>query len=200
MPKSTFFRLNEKKRKKVDVALIKEFSRVSFEKVSITNIIKEAEIPRGSFYQYFEDKEDAINYIIKKVITVEYKKVSVILEEKKGDIFETFLYLYDYAIQESKTKDKYKLAKNILLELRKRNINILNYDKNLLKDIIKLINVENLRIKTENDILYILKVLIIIIRTTIIEFVSGAKNIEESREETIKMMELFKLGIQKNNI
>ena len=53
MPKQTFFNLKEDKKEKIEKALIKEFSRNSFEKASISNIILEANIPRGSFYQYF---------------------------------------------------------------------------------------------------------------------------------------------------
>ena len=199
MPKSTFFRLNEEKRSKIDEALIKEFNRVSFERASISNIVKEAKIPRGSFYQYFEDKEDAINYIIKKVITVEYEKVYSIMKEKNGDIFEAFLCLYDYSIQETIVNNNYKLVRNILLELRKRNINILNYDKKMIEDIIKLINIDNLKIETEDDLFYVLKMLIIIIRTIVIEVVSKNKTIEKGKKDIIKMFELLKIGI-KNNI
>ncbi|WP_225350832.1 TetR/AcrR family transcriptional regulator [Lacticaseibacillus camelliae] len=58
MPKPTFFRLAETKRKRLIKAAYDEFSRASFQDASISNIIKEAGIPRGSFYQYFEDKSD----------------------------------------------------------------------------------------------------------------------------------------------
>ena len=40
----------------------KEFSRLPLKDASIANIIKDAEIPRGSFYQYFENKEDLYYY------------------------------------------------------------------------------------------------------------------------------------------
>ena len=60
MPTKTFFNLREEKRQRIEKALINEFSKSSFEQASITNIIKEANIPRGSFYQYFVDKKDAI--------------------------------------------------------------------------------------------------------------------------------------------
>ena len=66
MPKDTFYHLNIQKRERIEKALEKEFSRTSFEKASISKIIKEANIPRGSFYQYFEDKEDAIQYMVEK--------------------------------------------------------------------------------------------------------------------------------------
>ena len=60
MPKSTFYNLNNEKREKIEKALKNEFTRNTFEKASISNIIEEAQIPRGSFYQYFEDKEDGL--------------------------------------------------------------------------------------------------------------------------------------------
>ena len=56
MPKETFLKLpNEKK----------EFERVPIEEVSIKNIVENAEIARGSFYQYFESKEDLLRFYIK---------------------------------------------------------------------------------------------------------------------------------------
>ena len=57
MPKETFLRLSEDKKEKILSAAKKEFSRVTLEEVSIKNIVEDAEIARGSFYQYFEDKE-----------------------------------------------------------------------------------------------------------------------------------------------
>ena len=65
MPKETFLKLpNEKKEKKIKAAQ-KEFERVPIEEVSIKNIVENAEIARGSFYQYFESKEDLLRFYIK---------------------------------------------------------------------------------------------------------------------------------------
>ena len=47
------------------VAAENEFLENSFDAASINRIIKEAAIPRGSFYQYFESKEDLLIYILK---------------------------------------------------------------------------------------------------------------------------------------
>ena len=65
MPKQTFYNLKEEKREKIEQALLKEFSNNTFEGASISNIIAEAQIPRGSFYQYFESKEDLLRFYIK---------------------------------------------------------------------------------------------------------------------------------------
>ena len=41
-----------------------EFMSKAYEKVSISQIVSRAKIAKGSFYQYFEDKEDLYTYII----------------------------------------------------------------------------------------------------------------------------------------
>ena len=48
-------------------AMIDEFSQVPFSQASINRIIKLAGIPRGSFYQYFTDKEDAYRTVLSKI-------------------------------------------------------------------------------------------------------------------------------------
>ena len=91
MPKETFYHLSTEKREKVEKALEKELGRTTFEKASISKIVEEANIPRGSFYQYFEDKEDAIKYVMEKYIILEKETVKKILKETKGNIFEASL-------------------------------------------------------------------------------------------------------------
>ena len=64
MPKDTFLNLSEDKKNKIINAAKKEFARVPIEEASIKNIVEEAELARGSFYQYFESKEDLLKYIL----------------------------------------------------------------------------------------------------------------------------------------
>ena len=154
MPKNTFLNLNEEKRKKIETALINEFSRETFEEASISNIILEAKIPRGSFYQYFEDKQDAIQYIIEKYLKLEHEKICQILLETEGDIFEASLKMYDYIIKESRDNYRLRLFKNILQELRKSNNNFFDdkYAIESKKKIDKIINIDNLKIEKEDDL------------------------------------------------
>ena len=65
MPKETFLKLPEEKKNKIIKAAKKEFERVPFEQTSIKNIVEEAEIARGSFYQYFNSKEDLLRIYFK---------------------------------------------------------------------------------------------------------------------------------------
>jgi len=64
MPTSTFWNLPESKKEKIRNAAVKELASVSFDKVSINKIIKDADISRGSFYMYFEDIYDLIFYLM----------------------------------------------------------------------------------------------------------------------------------------
>jgi TetR/AcrR family transcriptional regulator len=64
MPKKTFFNLPETKRSRFLSIAIDEFARNPYDVASISNIVREAGIAKGSFYQYFEDKQDLYRYLV----------------------------------------------------------------------------------------------------------------------------------------
>ncbi len=66
MPKETFYNLSEEKRQRIINSAEKEFFRVPLSKASIANIVTRAQIPRGSFYQYFDDLNDLYHYFFEK--------------------------------------------------------------------------------------------------------------------------------------
>lgn len=67
IPTQTYFNLNEAKQSRILDAAINEFTKRNLENAKLSNIIKESKIPRGSFYQYFEDKDDLYRYIFEKI-------------------------------------------------------------------------------------------------------------------------------------
>lgn len=67
MPKKTFFNLSDEKRRRIVDAALQEFAAHSFNEASINQIIKYADIPKGSFYQYFTNKEDLYLYFLGEV-------------------------------------------------------------------------------------------------------------------------------------
>ncbi len=102
MPKSTFFNLPDEKKDKIFEAAVNEFSQNHYGKITIDKIVQKAEIPKGSFYQYFENKDDLYVFLFnqignKKKYTIEKAKkniekldfksyIMLLLEE--GDRFE----------------------------------------------------------------------------------------------------------------
>ena len=71
MVHTTFFRLREEKRERIFAAARREFSEHVHEKSSINRILDEAGVPKGSFYQYFDDKSDLFFLCISSV----YRKI-----------------------------------------------------------------------------------------------------------------------------
>src|SRR5512147_284534 len=64
MPKPTFFNLPQEKRETIMNAAIEEFAEYGLENASTNRIVKNSGIAKGSFYQYFEDKEDVFRHLM----------------------------------------------------------------------------------------------------------------------------------------
>lgn len=198
MPKDTFYNLSDEKRKKIEKALEKEFSRTTFEKSSISNIIEAADIPRGSFYQYFEDKEDAEKYIVQKYILKENALFKKFLKENDGDIFKIAIKGFDYIISETQKKNKNNLFANILQDMRKNNISIFSEEDNKdFKEIKDEIDTSILNIKDINDEKYIIKIIFLVVRTSAFDVIRKKATIEEARKELEKQIEILKRGMKK---
>ncbi len=63
MPNKAFMHLEEQKRKRLITSALNEFSKYPYDQISINRIIQSIDMPRGSFYLYFNDKEDLYLYI-----------------------------------------------------------------------------------------------------------------------------------------
>jgi AcrR family transcriptional regulator len=67
VPTDTYINLPEEKQNRIFEAALNEFSKKNFSESKLSNIVKEAKIPRGSIYQYFEDKLDLYKYVFNKL-------------------------------------------------------------------------------------------------------------------------------------
>lgn len=74
MPKKTFAAIPESKRQKVMDCALEEFSKYKYHDASINRIVRCAKIPRGSFYQYFEDKEDLFFHLFETILQGELEQ------------------------------------------------------------------------------------------------------------------------------
>jgi AcrR family transcriptional regulator len=64
MPKQTFLNLPKEKRETIMNAAIEEFAEYGLENASTNRIVKNSGIAKGSFYQYFEDKQDVFMHML----------------------------------------------------------------------------------------------------------------------------------------
>ena len=87
MPTDTFFRLPEEKRTRILEGAWSEFTAVPYAEASINRIVQTSRIPRGSFYQYFEDKKDIFLYIVDTHKNEAFDFVENFIKDCNGDIF-----------------------------------------------------------------------------------------------------------------
>lgn len=118
MPTERFMNLPEEKRQRVHRAALEELSRVPYDQLSINQIIRKADIPRGSFYQYFEDKEDLLVYLMGsfRECFMEYVKTAV--KESNGDIFLGCWNILNQMITFGEQEKHYRIMKNVFSGLR----------------------------------------------------------------------------------
>lgn len=81
MPKDTFYNLHSEKKERVVKVLKKVFEEKPFQEVTVKEIVEELDIARGSFYQYFEDLEDAYFEILKRELVDIHGLLTTIMEK-----------------------------------------------------------------------------------------------------------------------
>lgn len=200
MPKETFLKLSKEKQQKVINAAKKEFARAPIENVSIKNIVEEADIARGSFYQYFESKEDLLIYILRENSEKLNTKLKDKVKETNGDIFKLYIFLYDSMIEEFTNNPDQELFKQIFINLKSSDENVFDLvRKTKPQDIIEYyeqIDKNNLKIENHEDLVIICDMLNVIARRALIKNFKN-KSKEDCRKMFLKEIEYLKYGIEK---
>ena len=205
MPTNTFFKLSKEKQNNIIEASLKEFKRVLLRDASINKIIKDANIPRGSFYNYFEDINDLYIYSIYKYRKKFINLFKQSLNNKQGDLVETTKIIYDEIIYHCTQDDNKQLIKNIFLNFN-YNISIKNRleceqlnDKYEIIKILEQIAKKKLNIKTEEELLYIIDMIIGFVMHGLIEIFLDNKKPEQIREKINIQLDILKRGIYKED-
>ncbi|AZU60923.1 TetR/AcrR family transcriptional regulator [Neobacillus mesonae] len=205
MPKQTFFHLSKDKQDNLLQAAKNEFSRVPLHEASIANIIKAAGIPRGSFYQYFEDKEDLFYYLLSQLSQKNHERFISIMKEKDGDIFETFIHSFQFMIKDNRNTEHKNFFKNAFLNMNFKMENTLannlfeQNQKNQYFDLINIINRNNLNIQNEEELHQVLRIIMAVTFHNLVQvFVKDLSN-EEALKNYTKQIELLKKGLHKHD-
>lgn len=197
MPKETFYRLSEIKRGNIESAIVKELSRVSIAEMSINKIIYDANIPRGSFYQYFSDKEDAIRIVVNHYIEKESQLVKEILQKNNGNVFKLISEMYDYIVEQYFSNYTI-LYINIFDFLRKQTHSVMSLSHQPKNDASQYINLDILKATNKEDINMIMKILSILTRSTILEVFRKRLTVKEGREQLERQIKILQEGMVKN--
>lgn len=101
MPKQTFYKLPQEKQERILAAAKREFTQARYSDASINRIIREAGIPRGSFYQYFDDKEDIFLYFLRDYKRDIFAGFFKVIRELSGDFMKALETFINDIIEES---------------------------------------------------------------------------------------------------
>lgn len=201
MPKQTFFNLSENKRKTLIEAAEREFARVPPFEASIANIIKTAGIPRGSFYQYFEDKEDLFSYLLDEKLKERKVYFISVLKKRNGDIVSALMETYYNFLVQLPDEEERNFLKNAMLYTSNRIENSFNemfdaeQDNQYFHDIKELIDTDNLNIKDEKELILIIQIISAVAFHNFIEKSIKKLSDDEAMECFTNKMNLIKQGI-----
>ena len=205
MPTLTFLNLPKEKQDTIIEASIKEFKRVLLKDASINKIIKDANIPRGSFYNYFEDINDLYVYSISKYKQRFVKIFNEALKKTNGDLVETTKAIYDKIVIDCTKTEHKQLMKNIFLNIN-YNITIKNRiecdmlnDKFKVLELLEKIDKTKLNIKEDEELLDIIDIIISVAMHGLIEVFLNNRNPEEIRNKISNQLEILKRGIYKED-
>lgn len=202
MPTNTFFNLPAEKKHKILKAANKEFARVPLEQASIKNIVEDAEIARGSFYQYFENKQDLFKYIMTSKTGDMEKNLIEMIEQENGNIINIFINIYDHLIEVGKIRRNNKLFRQIFENIKTSDNLMLTRKEEMNKKLEKILqdlyskNKDILNIKNEEEFKLVIEILSAITRRRIVASLKY-KNSAEAREDFLKEIEYIKRGILK---
>lgn len=203
MPTTTFYNLPEDKKAKLLSSAIKEFTRVSYNEVSINQIVKDAGISRGSFYQYFKDKGDLLIYILQDFLVSLHTCAMNSLNNSNGDIFTMFSDLYDCLSAECLKDDHYRFFRNLFTSMRANNDElkrtpsdacIPDFDPDMF---IHSFNRESLVYKEDDDLLLLQSLLFNLTKSSVIKLILQPENKDKIRSDLNRTLLMIKTGCVK---
>lgn len=203
MPKQTFFNLPEEKKQNLIAAAEMEFSKVPLMKASVANIIKTAGIPRGSFYQYFENIEDLYMYLLELETEKRKEEFISLLKKHHGDIIETVTEMYENFLVEMPDEEEHAFLKNGILNFTNRdgyslsNLFDTANESEYAKEIIYLIDKKSLNINENNELIHIMQIIMAVVFRNFIEKFLKELSDEEAMDNFRIEMNLLKHGLYK---
>jgi len=200
MPKDTFFHLYKDKKNKILLAAENEFSNNLLKDASINQIIKNADISRGSFYMYFEDISDLYNYILKDYKEMVFAEFVNIIKRANGKIDKSFLSAFDYFIKLYNNSSKKDLIKNIFLNFKFSSPEFIDAKKMICHQVkgSEILGKEFLKYNSKYNEEYLYEAIRLLVMVTIkmiIEVTVFGNDAREVRKRYEKMLTLIKVGL-----
>lgn len=198
MPSERFFHLSDEKKERIKQAAINELSEFSLDQMSINRVIKSAEIPRGSFYEYFEDKFDLVNYLMSgfKLKVKEFADNEI--ANNNRDIFKVFEELFSYVVDLKLESGNNQFFKNIFscLKFSEKDLKFIYSERNMIvNEYYDKADLDNYKIKTKEDFICMLDVILDIFAKEVVSYFVEPENQLQHKELFSKKLSMIKFGV-----
>jgi AcrR family transcriptional regulator len=211
MPKPTFFRLPDEKRQRLMDAAVQEFTRAPFAKASVSNIIQTAGIPRGSFYQYFEDKQDIFFYMLEQLGNTMGARMETIIEENDGQLMLSIRKFFNYVIDSILNGEHGKLFQNIFvyMDFRSASHTVFGGEKDqhdkhvrMRQQLMSRVDFTALKIDSEQDLYLLMRTAMGILMQSITHYYNAIRagrevEIAEIHDSVNKCLDWLEQGVAK---
>lgn len=199
MPTITFEKLSDDKKDTIEKAAIKEFSTYTYDQVSINRIIQDINMPRGSFYLYFENKEDLYLYIIKKYIDFSVEKLIKKIRDCNGNVINAYKLSLEEIIEYCNKGPQAMLVKNFLLGLsHKMGFKLAKPDKKeIVYNIFSSINTEYLNDEYKEELFIVFDLLTHTLIHSLTEYLVMGIPLDKIKYKYYKQLKMIANGIYK---
>lgn len=199
MPKDTFFNLDIEKRQKIIKAAKAEFLGNPLRKARVSNIVMEAGIPRGSFYQYFNDLDDLYYYIVEEVFT-EIFEAGYMYSEMTDDLFEFAKISFDFDYRGFKKESRHMYMTNVFQSIAGNVEYLSKFNKrraSYVNDILDRLDLSNIKYTKREDHVKMYQMIqdlkISVIKKTLVNNLTK----EEAFADFAWYLDIFKNGLLK---
>lgn len=201
MPTKTFLNLSSQKQETLIKAAEREFERVDFSSASINQIIQDANIPRGSFYMYFEDKEDLYFYIVDRYVSGILGRLIEIIKEQNGDFIRAWKILHTRLLDYCLLDEHGLLLQKIFLNMRYATARKLDLKppKDVIKkkhhDLLTFIDKNLYNYDSEEALLDSFSLVMLIATSSIVYTLMNPLEREKEKENFFRRLEIVSYGI-----
>lgn len=202
MIKKTFLNLPTEKRGRIIREVKKEFAEHPVEKISINRIIQRANISRGSFYQYFDDKADLVTVVTGEFSDYMYNVISGSMEKSGDDVFQLPIDMFNGIMNFVQRGNNFAIYKNLFANIKANGSDLSEYfsclSKEKLQNLTEIINKSQKNVN-EKEAQALKEILFLISRGAIFDVFARGKDIKEVGTALEMKVNLLKKCIGEEN-
>lgn len=202
MPSSRFLKLPEEKRSKILRAVHSELALFPVDELSINRIIHSADISRGSFYQYFEDKDDLLEYVFSDFRNSMTQEIKASIEANCGDMFAVGMDMLEKIVATGSKDENRRIFVNVFSYAKVAQSSlerVIADEEALVNGFVRYIDRSRLKFTSDEEVRELMKLGLALFKDSICRCFADIDNASEIMDNFRKRVEIIKYGAWKQS-